>query len=40
MTVLDAAASAGATSMSDINYYKQFRISSVATETTFGPKAT
>jgi hypothetical protein len=37
MTVLNAAASTGVTSMSDINYYKQFRITQVATETTFGP---
>ena len=36
-TVLDAAASAGATSTTDINYYKQFRRSGIATETTFGP---
>jgi hypothetical protein len=38
MTVLDAAASAGVISMSDINYYKQFRRSGVATETAFGPR--
>jgi hypothetical protein len=38
-TVLNAAASTGVTSMSDINYYKQFRITAVATETTFGPNA-
>ena len=37
MTVLDAAASAGVVSTNDINYYKQFRRSNVATETTFGP---
>ncbi len=37
MTVLNASASAGVTSMTDINYYKQFRITNVATETTFGP---
>jgi len=37
MTVLNAAASTGVTSMSDINYYKQFRATAVATETTFGP---
>ena len=38
MTVLDAAASAGVTSMNDINYYKQFRRSGIATETAFGPR--
>ena len=37
LTVLNAAASAGVTSMTDINYYKQFRMTGVATETTFGP---
>jgi hypothetical protein len=37
LTVLDAAASAGAGGPTDINYYKQFRRSGVATETTFGP---
>ena len=37
MTVLNAAASTGATDPRDINYYKQFRVSNVATETTFGP---
>ncbi len=36
-TVLNAAASAGVTSMTDINYYKQFRATKVATDTTFGP---
>jgi hypothetical protein len=38
MTVLDAAASAGVVSMNDINYYKQFRRSGIATETAFGPR--
>jgi hypothetical protein len=37
MTVLDAAASAGITSVMDINYYSQFRKSMVASETSFGP---
>ena len=37
MTVLDPTASGGSTSLMDINYYKQFRRSTVATETTFGP---
>jgi hypothetical protein len=37
LTVLDAAAAGGSTSLTDINYYKQFRKSGVATETTFGP---
>ncbi len=37
MTVLDATAAGGSTSMSDINYYKQFRRAGVATETTWGP---
>jgi hypothetical protein len=37
MTVLDAQAAGGSTSLMDINYYKQFRKSGVATETTFGP---
>jgi hypothetical protein len=37
MTVLDPTASGGSTSLMDINYYKQFRKSGVATETTFGP---
>jgi hypothetical protein len=38
MTVLDAAASAGVVSQSDPNYYKQFRRSGIAAETTFGPR--
>ena len=37
MAVLDPTASNGATSLTDINYYKQFRKSGVATMTTFGP---
>jgi len=37
MMTLDLAAAGGATSMTDINYYKQYRRSNVATETTFGP---
>jgi hypothetical protein len=37
LTVLDAAAAGGSTSLTDINYYKQFRKSGIATETTFGP---
>ena len=37
MAVLDPTASVGVTSMTDINYYKQFRKSMVATMTTFGP---
>ena len=37
MTVLNAAAAGGSTSLMDINYYKQFRMSGVASETTFGP---
>jgi hypothetical protein len=37
MVTLDATVSAGVTSTTDINYYKQFRRKGVATETTFGP---
>ena len=37
MTVLNAAASGGSTNVMDINYYKQFRATKVATDTTFGP---
>jgi hypothetical protein len=37
LTVLDAAAAGGSTSLTDINYYKQFRKSGIVTETTFGP---
>ncbi len=37
MTVLNAAASGGSTNIMDINYYKQFRATKVATDTTFGP---
>jgi len=37
MMVLDPTASNGATSPTDINFYKQYRRSAVATETTFGP---
>jgi hypothetical protein len=37
MTVLDPTMSVGITSMTDINYYNQFRRTAIATETTFGP---
>jgi WD40-like Beta Propeller Repeat len=37
MTVLDPVASGNSTSLTDINYYRQFRRAGVATETTFGP---
>jgi hypothetical protein len=37
MTVLNPTASGGSTSIMDINYYKQFRATKVATDTTFGP---
>lgn len=37
MTVLNATASGGSTNIMDINYYKQFRATKVATDTTFGP---
>ena len=40
MTVLNATASPPNSMPPDINYFKQFRISNVATETTFGPDGT
>jgi hypothetical protein len=37
MSILDPTQSPGSTSLDDINYYKKFRKSGVATMTTFGP---